>query len=260
MKLTARHVVKTLGEHALAFWNYYNPSGRPLEELDTELSEDTINGILLSALLEESTTMDAFDERADRIDSMSQGVIPRSHARTLLARAYGYKYSRQVRGAAYLNKGKVPCLLHQGMKVVQPDLMSVSIQGMNNRARYVASVREQWTYDTLAAHIAAQPSVNLQDLDKYQRQLRVFLMDKPMRVTKSRINFLLGYDSWNALFGCVFEEGRAPNLALNPEAMTAEQQKGYRDRRTAINELKNQRRVEEVRAKKEQEAADESSP
>lgn len=231
MTLTARHVVKTLGEHALAFWNYYNPNGKPLDQIDTELSEDTINGILLTCMYDTQVSQEVFSRRCRRLVELSSGIIPEREACTLVARAFGYRYARNLKSYWKAHKA-APNLLY----LAQPAVLTGHSESKQGRARNIARVTQLYgDRNGLYTHIDTLDNITMQKLDELCHAMRVFMLTQDRKLSKQRVAQRLGYGSFNALKGTLLERGTALNLVKFPDAISAEELKGIAERRAQYN-------------------------
>lgn len=246
MALTARHVVRTLGEHAMAFWNYYNPSGRPLDQLDTELSENTINGILLTCLYDRSVTEQTFAVRVRNIVALSHGAIQSSEAGILVARAYGYRYRKQLRNAWRLG-GSAPNLLH----LPQPTAVTGNTESKQGRARNVAKTVELYgDRDGLLNHIATLDTTEWNEVSRLCHAMRVFMSQAKMKSSHEAVAHALGYPTYNTLMGAIDRYGRVPNLKRNPGAISEADLAAVREQRVQKNVERDAERAARARAKR----------
>lgn len=87
-QLTARVVLKTLGDHAQAFLNSTNKRGF-LDDPDSVVDDSTVIGTLLLFATMETVTSEQIYERAEHLVDISNGVMVKEVAVTTLMSALG---------------------------------------------------------------------------------------------------------------------------------------------------------------------------
>lgn len=235
---TAQARPQSLREHAQAFWNFYNPDGKPLDFDNIELSEKTINGIMFTTLYESTLTKSQFDRRTSALVTMSGGAIMKKQAQSMLLRAVGRSCFLQKPNKIFEECGGIlPNLLHDIDPNVGKDALN---QGLIDKAKDVR--RKEWlskvidNEETLVAEIKSHTSLTAMQILKFVRNLKTireqttgisigsgWKQQSGLPQLRQEIAELLGYQKWSDFYYLFQTIDTVPVLSTITDATQREQ-------------------------------------
>ena len=240
-KLTAWTGPQNLREHALAFWGYYNPHGRPLEEVDIELNENSINGILFSTLLAPTLDLATFQRRVARMVHLSQGAIRRTPAERLLCRTIGFEGGRYemmvalrqgpiVNQAYVQNRGSLSSIADRNKEQVQRELeirREVTAAEATDESVVAGYVNRDvlWRTDLVRAFRRLLVRRRTIRRDAIRQGLAVEVGANSSTRQRNARNFVarqIGYSDWEEMFYVYVALKEIPNLVRAPRSDLAQ--------------------------------------
>jgi hypothetical protein len=227
--LTARHVIQTLGEHALAFWNYYNDKPLSEEELDKEISEDSINGILLLTAYSEYVTHAVFNRRLNKLVMLSEGAMTANTARNLLAKALGHQTTGGKTKARKFHeelerKGRIDNLNWTERNTKIPALLNKHDHNEARRARFHGNEAGKVAMDAVQAELGKIPHLSSKgEATHWCNEFWRANGDISLKLSKRLVARALGYSSWVRMQKVLQRYGLIPNLrSTTDEALKTE--------------------------------------
>lgn len=214
-QLTAHASPRSLREHAIAFWNYYNPSGEPSDVDAIELSETTINGILFTTLYEPTLAQETLHRRAQSIADLSQGAVPYQIAKKMLWRATGRSAIEMPYGKTFRSAGGVvENLLHRVDCQIGSKMLNRGLNDESKRARRMAAITSGTvTEQQLITEALARRSINAIQLLRLHSNLKnvrehrtgptvkaIHVRSAENDELRAEIAQLLGYNKWVDLY------------------------------------------------------------